>query len=76
MLVALARVKLLSRDMLRNPACPRPFPQALGRQVLGGACLHLLQPSGARVETLYEFWWFTSGIFLVMVALKQASCFR
>jgi hypothetical protein len=23
----------------------------------------------------YEFWWFTSDIFLIMVALKEGSCF-
>jgi hypothetical protein len=53
------------RDML----CAIRRATALSTPPLG-TCLDQVHILGEPCEALYEFWWFTPGIFLVMVALK------
>jgi hypothetical protein len=63
--VALAFVKPFCQDILYTIR-----HAAALRTALGDRRLHLAQTLGEPCKALYEFWWFTFGIFLVMVALK------
>jgi hypothetical protein len=51
-----------------RPALCNPSSHSTFRAVVDGAGFFQMETAGELREALYEIWWFTPGIFLVMVA--------